>query len=1227
MSKKEEKSKSASLKNEQSSQKTRGVAVTKTRSKTPLIIALILATAIAFSALGAIVWLSGAKFNDKTPPATDTPITGKPIITDGSAEIIAGFPLGTTKATQSSEYLNTDIPRNVPTQTADLRGETGVAAYPTYGSDANKPTSVAEKDSLVKEAMMLNAYTTVRPGWYSEGVYDALDKDGYLLRNGEKVSDGAGGYKKLFKHVASNGMYYGNVADDEPAISKKLTFISRTGRDSNQITGIYAPAGEVIKIEMSDEDFKATGGLMVYIGQAYNNGQLVQVETSGDYGIKGYGYRMWYICNTYETKSATAYVGSYLGGPIYIRPMNNSVSHKFSVTITGGVRYQHFILGVTTPEEYALNAKSSAPYFDLEIYDNALRFSGSNKDVKNKTYEDCVKSAVLWEKIALTSTRVQGAGNDVNVPIVAIFDCYVAAGVAFANPGRNGIVCPTGWMAGALDYESFVTNGAWGMMHEYNHCWQSYGLPGGSERVNNGVTLVEYMLYTKISSQRRLNQQHPGDWWNRLTDPSWALKELLEGTANSTSPFYEISLYASLLYNIGAENYIGAAYGGKENNAVVYYSNLTNNAHYDFTWFFTDLLHYGIGEGGTSIPQAKIDEFKSKNYPVFVPVSSVYAVGRNILCDGQSQYIEIAQPFEYVSYAANGEYVMDFGNRNNFKSGTFKNSGLVIPDGFSVRVKNVTQPTNGSVQLLEDNKLKYTPSSELYSGEFKVTLEITKDDGAFEVDDVVFTVNLKQSNLLNRTTYVYENAQSVPKYNELINSATNQLDFGTYKEKESIQHINSTQNCNTDMWTPNSNYYDASDLNKKRDFPVNSTVFQTVSGVLYFPDAGTYRISVRGRGKIALYISYDKGETWELAVDVNNDAFGGTDWMGHKELKEFTGGGNAVYFTEVLLLSSNRNFFGLGTSKKNADGTYGGISYANAYRNGQTASDAYVPFESDYFFKKTYTFNYSNIQSFNEKDFKDATVIEHNGNNGQNSIDKLFDNDLKTVYHSMGILSESTPPWEFTVDLGKEITAHTLELYSQVSSGKRQTPNTLKLYVGTTKENLKEVASLDKESVSGLTVSIQFERQTFRYFKLSIKSSVDNHFASIGGIVFKDGDVFENGIQLAPSADEVSFTGNGWKLGEELSSFGHIYEGEQGDKICVEFTGERVAYLACKAEKYGAVDIYIDDKLVAEGVSLNGDGKTDVVFISEALSSGDHVLTIVGKSGKFNLDSFVYWKK
>lgn len=1218
--------------------------------------AWVLAAAIGFGTFSsACVTLPEGDPNNPNNPSTPPVTVSRPWIdgntqykvADANTTDILGFDTNTTKVSQIAEYLNTNVPRNIPTETSNFGSLTGLkdSEMPIYNNGSNKPTTYKQILALKEEARIINATGTRTD--YSTGMYDALDADGNLLKDGEKVVDADGNVRKLFKHTSAQGMYCGNVSDDEPAISKKLTYLSRTGREANQLTGLYAPAGEVVKIEMSDADFAATGGLMVYIGQVYPNGQLVGMEwtnptntplnqftDSTPVGIKGGGYRMYYICNTYQLKTATAYVGSFIGGPIYVCPVKNNVSHKFSVTITGGVRYQHYILGSTTPEEYAENAKSSAPYFDLEVYDNLIRFSGSNIYVKGKTFAECTKAAVLWEKIALTSTRVQNAGNADNVPIVAIFDCYIAAGAAYANPGRNGIVCPIGWMTGALNYDSFVRSGDWGTMHEYNHCWQSYGFPGGSEVVNNGTTLVSYMLYTNISSSRAINKSLGG--WNRLTDPAWALSECLSKAEETPdTPFSGISLYASLLYNIGAENYINSARGGRENKVEVYLKNLTNNVKADFTWFLKDVLHYPVGSKSEDskaldsqiIPQAVYDEIKNKNYPVYVPVSSVYAVARSMEYDGKYQDIKVAQPFEYTSYASNGEYVMDFGNRNNFAQGELKNTGLVIPDGFTVKVKSVTQPQNGSVEMLSDNNVKYTPSEgAAYSGEFKVTLEIKKNDDAFKVNDVVFTVNLKRSNYINRTTYIYEDAQKVPAYNALLGE-DKKFNFGSPSESESIAHINSTQNCNTDIWNPHINYYDANDTSsadKQRSLPIGK-VLQTVSGTLYMPEAGTYKISVRGRGKIALYLSYDNGETWELAVDANNPSNNGTDWMKDVELKEFAEGGKTVMFKEVLQVASNRNFCGLGIAKKQADGTYPNPSFLNAYNSEKLAQVANQPFKADYYFTRTYDYTYENIKTYNETNLDAITVLSDTCNKAYPSKN-IFDNNLKTVGLSNTVLDANNPAWEVTVDLGKNISAHTLDLYSWVYSGKNQTPNDFTLYLGATAEDLKEVASTDKIKVSGTTATVTFERQEFRYFKLVVRKSVDNHFAAIAGILFKDGDLFENGTLVSPDNVAIKYTGNNLSVKSELCTFGHVYLGQEKDFVEFKFSGERVAYFAYQSKDYGSVDVYIDGALVVKDKTLNSEkNESGIVFISDKLTSGEHTIAIVCKSGKFNVDSFAYW--
>ena len=148
-------------------------------------------------------------------------------------------------------------------------------------------------------------------------------------------------------------MYGGNVADNEEAIVKRVTMNPRGYGYS--VTGVYAPAGEVLKVEMSEEDMNATNGVRIHIGQALFNGKANNIWAAKNIN------RMPVILNTFviDKNTATlkdgvytAYIGSFLGGPVYV--VNESVT--FSVTVSGGVRYSHFILGHTTPEEFAENA-------------------------------------------------------------------------------------------------------------------------------------------------------------------------------------------------------------------------------------------------------------------------------------------------------------------------------------------------------------------------------------------------------------------------------------------------------------------------------------------------------------------------------------------------------------------------------------------------------------------------------------------------------------------------------------------------------------------------------------------------------------------------------------------------------------------------------------------------------------------------------------------------------
>ena len=57
-----------------------------------------------------------------------------------------------------------------------------------------------------------------------------------------------------------------------------------------------------------------------------------------------------------------------------------------------------------------------------------------------------------------------------------------------------------------------------------------------------------------------------------------------------------------------------------------------------------------------------------------------------------------------------------------------------------------SQPKNGTITAIDDYNFKYIPDKkEMSSGQMLVTLEITKKDKAFKVDDVDLILEFEQS--------------------------------------------------------------------------------------------------------------------------------------------------------------------------------------------------------------------------------------------------------------------------------------------------------------------------------------------------------------------------------------------------------------------------------------------------------------------------------------------------
>ena len=849
------------------------------------------------------------------PVETDKPSNSDtPVILPSESE--DSYTVNEYKATTAVGFygkVTGTVERNRPVDGVHNEGSIEESKYPKFGYTPKGVTGSGNesiRDALIAESSYLTATGTRNAGG---GGYTWMDEDGYLYSGTRAepvsvISKYTGLRRQLYKHVCGVENYFGEVDDDEPGIVKEVTIRPR-GYNSYSVTGVYAPAGEVIKIEISKADMEATKGLTIHIGQALYNGQANNIWTA-----KNQMPRIPHLLNTMVvTKDTaeydeareiyTAYVGSFIGGPLYIR----NAGANFTATISGGVRYSHFILGYTTEEEFEEDRKSSAPYFDMEVWNYGVLHSGPKNMSTSYSYEDLYKAAVLWEKVSSVTTTGSSQG------IVFLYEPFVAAGAAVAFPGRSSVNCPTGWMRNSLNYNGMVTSGAWGNFHEYHHNFQGYGVGNGGEVTNNGMTLVSYALFTKISSHRSIGSYGAAglSGWNRYTSASWALNDVLQISAGGSPSNGKqgLSLYATLLHNFGANNYIGAKVAGGGQSYAAYMNAWQKVTHNNMYYYFNDVLQ-GTG----------IENNADPSYPMFVPVSSVYQTGRSFMYDGEKKYFKTMQPY-VISYGQ--DFNIDLG-RYSAPNGLYESGSIVIPDGFDYTVRSVSKPKYGTVEVVDGYNIKYVPDKEhMESGEIKVTLEIRKKDNKFKVDDVDLILEFEQSHetnklTLERTTYTYTEETM---YTDAVTAYEN--DFENYTSvTEKVDHSNPVQNCNTDIW-----FYPDNDASHQKypDAPdshfVHNNTIEVLEGKLYFTDAGTYRIFLRGRTNCAVYYSVDGGKTYKLGAKIDSLYKDSSNFHPNDEktyfdvtIGEEQDSNHWIHFKEVLLVQSTPavSFIGLG---------------------------------------------------------------------------------------------------------------------------------------------------------------------------------------------------------------------------------------------------------------------------------------------------------------------------
>mgnify|MGYP002521004722 CR=1 FL=1 len=1045
------------------------------------------------------------------------------------------------KVSQSFSF-GEEVSRNIPTS---ISNEGKNSRYPTYGTSLNSITD-EEKDNLIAEANLIRA---------SDSTFDSMDCEGNLYLNGEQTG------KKLYKHTASVGMYYGDVSDDEPAVTKTITVQANEVR--NYITGLYAPAGEVVKIEISEEDLAKIGGeLTIVIGQTSHRNNVNNIwKARNDFS------RMPTIASLMTVKTTTAYVGYALGGPIYIYP--KTFGNRFSVTISGAVNYPYYIHGITTKLELEEMKNYSAPYFDFEVWDLGVRHSGPKSYAGDLylDYDNLTKVGDLWEKICRTSRQVPCSGN-VTIGVGFIYDSFVAAGEAVTfQGGHSWINAPCYWFSNALNYQSMTSTGFWGTIHEFNHLYQSYGMYGTktNEVTNNATSLISYALYTNISSMRSENDSTLSGW-NRYTDPSRSLRETI---ANETKGEAQMALncYADILHSFGVDIYTLATRLQTQFGVDYWYEALSKATNYNMTYYFEQMLHQTISDDMKAL-------YDDSSKITFVPVASLYQVGRSIYVNNKEEFIETVKPFQIEK---GEDYILDFSKY------------LYVPKDFNFTITQITNPKSGKIEKIENNKYKYIPGEDEYSGEFKVTVKLENEN--IQTKDVTLVINLRQriSNLLNVTRYAY----SSRVYNTVGDAISN--NFAGYSQ---------VTNSKT-----NSTFLNG----------IANNHIGIVEGKIYIPEDGEYVFCLRsGRGNNTLYLSLNSKDSFEQVLSLNSD-HGGFSLDGEHTIKMTLKAGDYLYFKEITL------------SKHYANDAFTELGWANISKENPKV----VTIPSTYLYnnnveKTAYTFTspekykrvYNESITLDSADITKQTIENVNFSSWDNTtkIENILDGNPNTFYHNNrnNFVSESNP-FILEVNLNQTLTCNKIVITSR-TSGQYNLPSSFMLYGGTDKDNLELLGTYTNLSLNGNKVEATFDEKTISYYKLYVTDTKSqnggNKYVTISQIDFYY--IFEGELN-APNVLTYykSNTTSAYKQ-ITFSTYGYVVKSTGISEY--RFKGIGFVLFAMQ-DSDCKVEINIDG--VTKTIDLNNSGQRDCIYSITGLQNTGHIVSIKVISGTLCVDSII----
>ena len=1063
-----------------------------------------------------------------------------------------------TRSNLLQSTMNEGITRTVQSM-GEVQNE-GVI-LPLYGGDAKESTE--EYNKVIEENKKLNT---------GENTYDEIDENGKLYLKGVDTGN------VLYRHPFSNGLYGGNIRDDEKTVIKTITInpISNT----NYITGLYAPPGEVIKIQFSeDSDFERIGGQLQFtIGQVNQDGD-------GSVNRERLGLRRVPILfNKITITKNPGYIGSFIGGPIYIS--NPPKKRIFTITISNAVPYKHLIYGVTTKEEFEAMESYSAPFFELDVRDS-IRYSGPLDTIKGLDYDNLVNNLIFWDKCVRTSRKIP-SGSRIDKGIHFLFDpCVNSLGaLALAYVGANWCQVPPSFSM-ALNYETITKYGGWGHIHELNHHFQKFGFSTSvlNEVTNNVVNLLEYMLYSQISGLRNefSDSAIKTVSGNHIyLDPEYSLKNLINSPPTSDN---ELRFYDPILQAFGPDFFIKVTQYGKGSGGVdLFYRALTEVLQYDFTYYVENVLNLQLSD-------SVVEECKKFGYHIFIPVSSIFQTGRYFNHDNHQHFSNTSFPYRIPR---GGPTTLDFTKH------------IIIPNGFLYEIKEITPPKYGILQKISDKTYQYTPGEEDLSGIIKLTLYVTNSEENIHTNvklGLEFQVDNTQS---VQTNYIYDEIIYKTTIYEAIDA-----NFQGYSKKDFFPNfagmMSGVKEGNIGIW--------------EGKFRIDDTGYN-------------YILYKGGRGPSVLFVKInDETEYRKIGeIEINQSGY-----MFSERSKAFfqiaLNKGDIVKFKVYLLgktlYSGTTGWINIGISKTNNE---------NEVRT--LGNKEIVGIDAE--FNQNYIFHsgdpYKEDKVFDSYSFFDHTLIDIASPNfvpwgTTDGLEKMIDNDLTTYMHTAkNFRISEADPLILNFDLGKKIYFDTI-IFNRGPTKGLFLPSKLKVYLSENAniyvDNIEQWTYKDEytcENSEDKLGIINFgEKIHTRYIRLAISRQMSGTYVAISTIHF-----IEQGILFYLKPPEFAEFGGKNEIQINFDNFpyyGHSYILNPGSAISFlisDTTGIRIK-VCHKYNEDSKVNLIVDnDRTHLDEITIQAGDNADYPIEKRNLTKGKHRFKIEVVSGKVDFEYILY---